>query len=352
MRHLTNGETSCLEHRYVMAQMLGRALFADESVHHKNGDRLDNRRTNLELWSRWQPRGQRTEDKVTWAVELLRRYSPHLLSNIVATWRALTEQSRRCRRDNRQMCTGRKQLSVSGRPLLILALSVSALTAGCGSGSTGTGGPKTTLPMRLAPALVAARSFRITVDGTEHAPNQARATLHAEGVIDSTTGNLDMQIIRGDGGSSRLIVINRTVYLSGIGSVGAIPVPRGEWLVTREGKHDILGGLDPLGNPLTTLSSLRDRLTDVTFKGTTRLDGVPTSEFSGHLPSRRFASGVATVSVWVDQQDRVRRAHFVGAGSGASADITERLYDFGVRVRIVAPPASNVMSPEQLLNGP
>lgn len=81
MRHLTNGETSCLEHRYVMAQMLGRALYPDESVHHKNGDRLDNRATNLELWSRWQPRGQRTEDKVAWALELLRRYAPDALSN-------------------------------------------------------------------------------------------------------------------------------------------------------------------------------------------------------------------------------------------------------------------------------
>jgi hypothetical protein len=79
MRHLTNGETSCLEHRYVMAQVLGRALYPDESVHHKNGDRLDNRRSNLELWSRWQPRGQRTEDKLEWALELVARYAPERL---------------------------------------------------------------------------------------------------------------------------------------------------------------------------------------------------------------------------------------------------------------------------------
>jgi HNH endonuclease len=79
MRHLTNGETSCLEHRYVMAQMLGRPLFDDESVHHRNGNRLDNRPQNLELWSRWQPRGQRTADKVDWALELLARYAPDRL---------------------------------------------------------------------------------------------------------------------------------------------------------------------------------------------------------------------------------------------------------------------------------
>jgi hypothetical protein len=79
-RHLTNGERKVAEHRYVMAKHLGRALFPDEVVHHVNGDRTDNRLENLELWSTAHPKGQRVEDKVAFALSLLRRYRPETLA--------------------------------------------------------------------------------------------------------------------------------------------------------------------------------------------------------------------------------------------------------------------------------
>jgi hypothetical protein len=53
---------SAPEHRVVMEKKIGRKLARDETVHHKNGDRLDNHPENLELWTGRHGRGQRVSD--------------------------------------------------------------------------------------------------------------------------------------------------------------------------------------------------------------------------------------------------------------------------------------------------
>lgn len=56
-----------LEHRAIMEELLGRPLRPDETVHHRNGIRHDNRPANLELWLR-QPPGQRVDDLVAFVL--------------------------------------------------------------------------------------------------------------------------------------------------------------------------------------------------------------------------------------------------------------------------------------------
>lgn len=76
----SNNSPRMAEHRFVMSKFLNRAVLTEETVHHKNGVRDDNRIENLELWTGKHQPGVRVEDHIRHMIFLYREDIIRLLN--------------------------------------------------------------------------------------------------------------------------------------------------------------------------------------------------------------------------------------------------------------------------------
>ncbi len=72
------------EHRLIMEKYIKRYLTKDETIHHKNCNKSDNRIENLELWASNHQKGARIEDLIFYAKEILSKYSDYKNPTILA----------------------------------------------------------------------------------------------------------------------------------------------------------------------------------------------------------------------------------------------------------------------------
>ena len=260
-----------------------------------------------------------------------------------------------------------------GGGYLVILAGVTVLAAGCGT--------EVAQPVNLAAAVTrtAGQTARVAVTATMQAPDMS-VSFTATGVFDfaRSRGTLSMQ----DPVAMTEIFIPPKAYVKIPGGAYG-PLPRGKsWIAVDAGTSGDLGS-SPLGpfaggaDPADLLASLTAISSSVTDLGATTIRGVPVTGFrvnidpakaAARVPRQERASfrgfagslgpGVIPVDVWVDSQNLVRRVQLtlrvqggMGAPGRARFVLTIDFYDFGVPVRVSAPPAAQVASVPQLGGG-
>jgi hypothetical protein len=269
-----------------------------------------------------------------------------------------------------------------GRYLVVLA-GIGVAAAGCGTVTA------QTASLTAAVTNTTAQTARVAVTTTMQAQGMS--------VSFTETGQFDFAHSRGTVSMQSPIGITEIflppkVYIKVPGSAGGLPHGK-SWIAVdtgnsadssfagmgaAEGIGAFFGSSDGDGaDPADLLASLTAISGNVTKLGAATVRGVPVTEFrvnvdlakaATRLPGweragvRDFASSLGTsdipVEVWVDGQNLVRRMQVslhppasTGTPAGTTYVQVTDFYDFGVPVRVSAPPAAQVASMSQMTSG-
>ncbi len=270
-----------------------------------------------------------------------------------------------------------------GGGYLISLAGVAVLAAGCGTQVAGGSGH--TDALAAAVARTSAQTARVAITTTTQMQSMS-VSFTETGVFDfaHSRGMLSMQQ---PVGLTELFVPPKTyVKLSDMAGAG---LPRGKsWFAISDGMPGgpaaaMLGPFGGNGDPADLLASLTAVAGSEKEVGTTVIRGVPVTEYQVNIDPAKavtrlpgweragfqefvkaLGSGAIPVDVWVDSQDLVRRVqlslHVPDVAGMPSAPATTGnpqlvqsadFYDFGVPVRVAAPPASEVASMPQIIGG-
>jgi hypothetical protein len=248
------------------------------------------------------------------------------------------------------------------------------LAVGCGTQHVGAGKSQT---VDLAAAVSRTQAQTARIAATISTQSQGMTVSFTEtGLFDfaRSRGTITMQSPVG----MTEIFLPPTLYIkvpADDAGAGAGGLPKGKsWVALPDGTAGdsaasaLLGPLDGGGDPADLLASLTAASSSVSKLGPSVIRGVPVTGFALKIdPAKAGATmpgadraavaaflkslGAAEipVKVWVDGQNLVRREKLTlpipggsGAPAGSSLTVTTEFYDFGVPVRVSAPPASQV----------
>lgn len=222
--------------------------------------------------------------------------------------------------------------------------------------------------------MTAAQSAKMRGQYDVTVPGQPAVTMKADGVFDAKTGNAEMTMTLPGMGDVVVRMVGGAVYAK-VPAQFASMTPK-PWLKVDVAQLGAAMGSFGSQNPADQLDMLNG-LTGVEEVGTETLDGVKTTHYKGTVdfdkvlaavkdPAGRknvesikkvLAGKTMPAEVWIDEQGLPRKMTFTmtvkaPTASGTTGDAkiagTMTLSDFGIPVKVAAPPASDVSDMKEL----